>query len=242
MDQKLLSQAVPDIASLQPIYDRIKKRMPISANRGFSNLRHHLQQKPNEVVPSELLAAIAANGLNQNPDPGESRDSADIKWAPGARDGVQWFHTNPDTMKADSLAADFLKVVEAYCHSPNLERLGEIYRTISNLTSGDSAFVHNSFSLSAQGSPIFKNGPKPFKAAFAELGRTFAFSAPDSAVVKSGIALLSVSLGHLRDADFDDLLVLGRHDEFTFGCARVFYQIIDDPVPQLWELAIATKG
>lgn len=159
--------------------------------------------------------------------PDEKTRTSDLRWAPGALDGVLGHHAGPADAdrQARTVTDAFLKA----CRRPTKKRLRDLHSAVS--TDGVLEYLDAAIELLAQA--------QPDRARLHDVARWLATTAPHRSAVKVGIAMLGVSG---LDHDVDVVRVLGAHDEFTLFAAVALKNGLDDPDSELWALAAAVDG
>ncbi|GAA1693237.1 hypothetical protein GCM10009733_106420 [Nonomuraea maheshkhaliensis] len=145
---------------------------------------------------------------------------SEVVWAPGARDGVLIYHWNgqadEEELRRLSVAIDTLKPAAVR------KAIGE-----ARIVSLVDALLADVSSANLDHDGVY------------ELGYALATESDEREAVKLGIALLGLfDAGNHRD----ELMTLGRHDEFTLFAMIALRNTDDDPTADLWALARQVHG
>jgi hypothetical protein len=162
------------------------------------------------------------------PDDEIVRLDKEIRWAPGARDGVFGHHVG--STEAAEIANKILESFWALTRKSTDDHAGSLYTLL---------LEHSTLSYVDQLlEAVIAHGNLD-----AEKIHTVAHwlvtSAADREPVKCAIALLGACRG--RD-NRDLLLTLGRHEEFTLFASVALSNSVDDPELSLWALACLVTG
>ncbi|MFL6121926.1 hypothetical protein [Actinophytocola sp.] len=152
--------------------------------------------------------------------------SGELRWAPGAMDGVFSQHGAAHGAERAEEVAGLLSLA---CRRPSVRHLRGLYTAVAD----DDVLTYVDTLVE-----VLAREP-PDRQALRALGRWLATTASDRGPVKLGIALLGVTgLG-------DELAVvrmLGTHEEFTLYCAVAVSNGLPDPESELWALAASVDG
>jgi hypothetical protein len=153
--------------------------------------------------------------------------SGELRWAPGAMDGVMGHHTGPGEAAAQvDRAADLFATA---CRQPSTGHLEALHETLSG---GDVLRLVD---------PLLERlaERRLERAAAHRLGRWLATNGTRRSVVKVGIAVLGATgLG----TDLEVVRTLGAHEEFTLYAAVALANGLPEPEPELWVLAKVVDG
>lgn len=166
------------------------------------------------------------NGGDELPDEPRVNRNRNIRFAPGAMDGIMSHHCGGDSSKE---ANNVAKLVAAYCKAPTATRKLELYRALL----GDGVLAAIDDVLEALGKTRLN------QRRLYELAQSLALESPDRGPVKFGIALLGCFGG---DDHSEILWTLARHDEFAVFCAVAIANQSPDPERALWKLAQNVHG
>jgi hypothetical protein len=152
--------------------------------------------------------------------------SGQLRWAPGAMDGVFSQHGSAHGAKRAEEVAGLLSLA---CRRPSVRNLHDLYRAVAD----DDVLTY----VDALVEVLAREPPE--RQALRAVGRWLATTAADRGPVKLGIALLGVTglgdqLGVVR--------MLGTHEEFTLYCAVAVSNGVPDPESELWALAASVDG
>ena len=151
-----------------------------------------------------------------------------VRWAPGAYDGVLTHHLLPD--HNEEAARKAVELVLAYCKRPTEKTKVALYQHLLNnrvVSIADSVLT-----------AVFK-AKKINSRVLYDLAYWLATESPDREPVKFGIALL----GLFQQPDNSELFqTLGRHDEFTLFCAIALLNSQENPEEALWTLGRNVTG
>lgn len=164
------------------------------------------------------------DALPDQPEPGPD----DLRWAPGALDGIMTHHAGvPEThVWAASLAELALRA----SRRPVRRLLWRLHDTLA--TSPALEYLDALLERLVE-------EPDVDAEALRQVGLWLATCGTLRDPVKVGIGLVGIAgVGDARR----DLLVLGRHDEFTLFVTVAFANTADDPEGSLWELAQHVDG
>jgi hypothetical protein len=187
---------------------------------------------PGMTVLEYVQAHLDPSGCGLLPDAGDLPGAArtgEIRWMPGAADGVGAHHGGegrPDA-PVDDIVARMGQAISAQFRPPAFGALYEQLRATSALS-----YIDDLISAVAR-SGLPRSGIR-------EIGRRLAQTGRHPDPVKVGIALLGISGGQEDDADL--LLTLGRHEELTLYCAVALANGSPDPESALWALARSVDG
>jgi hypothetical protein len=186
---------------------------------------------PGVTVLEYVQAHLDPSGCGLIPEagdlPGTAREG-EIRWMPGAADGVGTHHSGrgrPDAV-VDEIVKLMGQVISGRSGPPAFGALYEQLRATSALS-----YIDDLIGAVAR-SALPRSG-------IHEIGRRIAVTGRHPEPVKAGIALLGISGGQ-EDADL--LLTLGRHEELTLYCAVALANSSPDPESALWSLARSVDG
>ncbi|GAA2088329.1 hypothetical protein [Actinomadura alba] len=184
-----------------------------SAPSIFEHLRDHLPADGSMLPPdAETL-----------PDQDDLPDG--VLWAPGAKDGVLTHHWagSADTDEADRLYDAIVAAVKSRLAYDALYEAASEVSTISLVDEIQQRLRSSELDQEA----VYR------------LGHRLAVTARHREPVKLGISMLGLfNADHHRD----ELMTLGRHDEFTLFAAVALANRETDAEPDLWELARQVNG
>lgn len=169
-----------------------------------------------------------AGGGRDLPDEEQVRGESQIRWAPGAADGVLTHHMGTGGMEDDAKRA--VELIIAYCGQPTALNKAALY----NQLIGKSVVSLIDHVIEAVVSRNDVNHDRLY-----ELAHWLATQAPDREPVKLGIALLGL---YREPRNLEVFQTLGRHDEFTLFAAVAIGNASDDPEELLWDLARNVEG
>lgn len=157
-----------------------------------------------------------------------AESAGELRWAPGARDGVEAHLAADGVSEAD--IGELMTLVGGVISSQfDPIEFDTLYERLRGQTTLD--FVDEWLG-------VVRRSQLP-RASVAELDRRLATTGRHPEPVKAGIALLGIS--GLSD-DRDLLLTLGRHEELTLFCAAAICNSEDQPDRVLWALARSVTG
>ncbi len=232
---------------------------PIANPPAFVSLRDLAESdiKNNEEIKS-ILEKIESD--SSTPDvilPDQDSYFANVEaWANGAEDGTSWFHVQPNAEESEKLSATTYALIDKLKNSfsENDEDFLIAYDELKNVNlssyEGDEGLTPYRISVISFAFPLLNLLIKESdgvsdeeKLKLYELGKFLAFETPDRVTVKIGLLIMGSVLNMQKtDEDFDKAMILGKHDEFTWYVGRFLYQTLQNPLAQLWQLAIETKG
>ena len=170
--------------------------------------------------------SLTAEGMSL---PDEDRVmTGQLKWVPGAMDGVFGHHGGPGS-DAQDRATEVAEQLSGAARRPSKRNLGRLYDAVC----GDDVLpivdrvVERVAQLGVD------------RHALHQLGRWLATSGADRGAVKMGIALLGATG---LDGDVDVVQVLGRHEEFTLYAAVAIVNGAQNWEAELWALGRAVEG
>jgi hypothetical protein len=153
---------------------------------------------------------------------------SEIRWAPGAHDGVMGHHGGEGA--TPGVGPQIARTLDTVARTGNARGAAEIYALFqeeSVLSSIDRVIEL----LAQQNSPI-----QPHLAEFAV---NLATRSRHRGPVKAGIALI----GFMRLTEYEGVVMtLGLHEEFTLFSATAFRNMLSDPTSALWRLAKSVDG
>lgn len=162
--------------------------------------------------------------------PDQSFEKNEVRWAPGAFDGVLSHHmraSEENGPQVDKLYRAFLSLLK----KASDENLKELYW----LSISDKAVSVADRFVSLISREILNEHYNHI----GEIGRFFATKAPHREAVKFGLLLLELSA---IQSDIPTLQTLARHDEFTLFAALALGNISDFPDRTLWDVARHVHG
>lgn len=181
----------------------------------LSYIRRHL----------DAAGRLAAGGIDL---PDEVKASnTELRWAPGALDGVMGHHGGRDDHWRN--ARDVAELVLNACRQPNRRHLRSLHGAL--VESDPLAIVD--FLLDE----LIRL--QPDVGVVRRVGHWLASTSPNRGPVKIGLALLGVAG---VDEHVDVVRVLGAHDEFTLFAATALRNGVKDPDSELWALAACVEG
>lgn len=160
------------------------------------------------------------------PDDSRRFKEGELRWVSGAMDGAFGHHGGGDRKSINKVTVLTKKISE----KGNLEDKIEQYRILEkdNIMDFIDPTLEEIIKLNVYSEPHLHNWAK-----------WLTFESPDRGAVKFGVALL----GLIRDKnDLDNLLILGRHEEFTLFVAVAITNTFEDSEEYLWELAKHVDG
>lgn len=165
---------------------------------------------------------------NTLPDEERRYKDEQLRWVAGGMDGAFGHHGGGgDTEKE---AKKIASLVKAISQKDSLSKKVELYNLLMEDTLLDyidpalEKIVASNISID------------PYLHSYA---KWLAFESPDRGPVKFGIALL----GLIRDKnDMDEIITLGKHEEFTLYSAVALANTYEDPEIELWQLAKYVDG
>ncbi len=167
-------------------------------------------------------------GGERLPDEERVNEGGQIRWAPGALDGVLGHHMGPG---GDALRVRrAVDLIRDYCENPTVTTKATLYQ---HLLEGNVLLL-----IDPMIKLLMANEQLNWRQLY-ELAHSLATEAPDREPVKLGIAIL----GRYQNPDNEELFqTLGRHEEFTLFCAVALRNMSDDPEQSLWRLAKNVEG
>ncbi|MCG8569978.1 MAG: hypothetical protein MJB14_07535 [Spirochaetes bacterium] len=163
---------------------------------------------------------------NKLPDESRRYKEGELRWVSGGMDGA-FSHHFGGNQKTIAKIVNLTQVISA---KGRLEDKIEVYHILlkDNLMEYIDPTLEKIINLEVYPEPYLHNWAK-----------WLAFESPDRGTVKFGIALL----GLIRDKrDFDKLMILGKHEEFTLYVAVAITNIFEESEAYLWELAKHIHG
>jgi hypothetical protein len=233
----------------KPIYDVIKQSVD--------------GQRPKvpgyQLIPKLMAKAPAAKRELYNNYKFEVADFDDLEagvipYAAGAEDGTHWFHGPKDKTDVATIATKVTEKVKEFVEGSD-DNLEPLY---SLLVTGLELPLANSEDNSTYKMPVigwifeFTNNLASFVPSLPEdqlerymkLSLTLAFKSAHKTPVKVGLIMLG--LGKFPNTYRDDLIDmamdLGRHEEFTWYSCRFLYSNINEPMTELWDMAIGSRS
>lgn len=180
----------------------------------YEHIRRH-------VDPS--LGRLAAR--TELPDD-EKAMSGQLRWAPGAMDGVFSQHGSSHAAERAEEVAGLLALV---CRRPSVRNLRNLYAAVAD----DDVLTYVDALVEAL------TREPPARQALHAVGKWLATTASDRGPVKLGVALLGLTgLG----AELAVVRMLGTHEEFTLYCAVAVSNGLAEPESELWALAASVDG
>ena len=152
----------------------------------------------------------------------------DLRWIAGGKDGAFGHHGGDggDENKAKNVA----NLVNAIAQTGDVRKHAELYTILLD----DDLIDFIDLSLNA----IIAHKP-PIKPHLRTFARWLVTESPDRGPLKFGIALL----GLMRDeSSIEDILLVGKHEEFTLFSAVAISNILEHPDPVLWKMAKVVDG
>ena len=162
------------------------------------------------------------------PDDERRYKPGDIRWVAGGMDGVLSHHGGGDGDK--NTAKKIASLTNDIARKESLQKKVGLYQLLTQDTLMD--YIDPALeALIELRPPIFPH--------LHALARWFVRESPDRGPVKFGLALL----GLIQDTnDLRDIILVGKHEEFTLFSAVAVMSILDDPESILWEMAKAVDG
>jgi hypothetical protein len=162
------------------------------------------------------------------PDEERISEGSQIRWAPGAMDGVATHHMGES--ENDEAVRKTVELVLAYSRQPTATNKAAVYQHVidAQIVSIIDPVIEALVSEEGIGHDRLY-----------ELARSFVTEAPDREPVKFGIAILGI---FRQPADQELFQTLGRHDEFTLFCAVALTNSSEDHDEALWTLARNVTG
>jgi hypothetical protein len=161
--------------------------------------------------------------------PDEARvTTGEVKWAPGAMEGVFGHHVGAGDDRQDRTGV-VVKRLNAAVGRPSNRNLRRLYDAVCD--DGVLSIVDRVVERVAS--------PGTNRGGVHQLGRWLVTTGVDRGAVKMGIALLAATG---LDQDVDVVRLLGRHEEFTLYAAVAMSNGAQDPEAELWDLAQAVRG
>jgi hypothetical protein len=154
-----------------------------------------------------------------------------VRYAPGALDGIFGHHSSGDG--EDRRVEEAFALLEQALRIPTAASLQAVYDLCC-----DEGFVGLLDPLIRRIVETSDSGTIPAVRLF-ELATLLALQAPDRGPVKFAIAMLGL---FKAGGSCDAAMTLGRHEEFTLYSAVAVGNQSDDPDLQLWELAKGVNG
>jgi len=165
---------------------------------------------------------------DQLPDDEIVRGDNQLRWAPGALDGVFGHHGGGG--EPEDVATNILESFRALTKKSTTERAASLY----NLLVENSALSYVDQLIEA----VFGHDDLELPRLY-EIAHWLATGAADREPIKCAISLLGVCQG---GDDRDLLLTLGRHEEFTLFASVALKNTGDEPELSLWALACLVTG
>jgi len=162
------------------------------------------------------------------PDDDIIRGGKEIRWAPGAFDGVFGHHVG--SSEAAEVANKILESFRALTKKATDERASSLY----SLLLEQSALAYVDHLLEEVVADDDLDAER-----IHTIAHWLAIGAADREPIKCAIALLGACHG---DDDRDLLLTLGRHEEFTLFSAVALQNNVEEPELSLWALACLVTG
>jgi hypothetical protein len=154
--------------------------------------------------------------------------TGEVKWAPGAMEGVFGHHVGAGDDRQDRTGV-VVKRLNAAVGRPSNWNLRRLYDAVCD----DNVLSIVDRVVERVASPGTNRG------GVHQLGRWLATTGVDRGAVKMGIALLAATG---LDQDVDVVRLLGRHEEFTLYAAVAMSNKAHDREAELWNLAQAVHG
>ena len=183
-----------------------------------------------EFIRSHIVAGKPglADGAETLPDEEQVSEGSDIRWSPGALDGVLMHHVGPGDSEEPIRRITELTV--AYSAQPTAVNKAAVYEHI--IDEGVVSIIDPVLEALLKEQGI--NQQRLY-----ELAHSFVTEAPDREPVKFGIAVLGL-FG--RPDDLELFQTLGRHEEFTLFASVAIANSAEDAEASLWELAKNVSG
>lgn len=165
------------------------------------------------------------------PDEPERGQTGDMRWAPGALDGVSEHHG----VSAGDDGHSVFSALQRACETPSAPpELRSLYAILKH----DAAAVDAAETLAS----LIAASPSTDAERLFRIAMWLATQSPDREPVKFGIALLG-AVGMSRPS-VDILMTLGRHEEFTLYVAEALAKLLpeDKRDRTLWQLACKVSG
>lgn len=162
------------------------------------------------------------------PDSGRLVSHGGLKWADGARDGVAAYHieTNHGQEKAARTAALIDKIARDNDGSAKFQ----IYELC--VKDGVIDYLDETIEKIVEfSSPVYPH--------LYEFVQWLVRKSPDREPLKFGLALLGL-IGN--ESDLEDVVIAGKHEEFTLYSAVAVVNLLEEPDVQLWEMAKNVGG
>lgn len=162
--------------------------------------------------------------------PDEDVDAGELRWAPGAMDGVFGHHAGSD--EANDRGAELAHLIAAAGAKPsrrNLRKVGEALSSTEALEVVDPVISQ----LGDAGATV---------GGVQTVGRWLATTSPDRSAVKLGIALMGAAGLDPTEDDLAVVLGLGAHEEFTLFSAVAITNGLPESDRALWSLAERVEG
>jgi hypothetical protein len=193
------------------------RRIVVEPPRGGMPLYEWLCERLRKGEP----AAVA---LPDQPEPGPD----DLRWAPGALDGVMTHHAG--VPESSDRTGRLCELILRACDRPSRRSLWKLHDALAETAALEY--------LDALLEGLVQR-PWVDPDALREVGLWLTTNGVLRDPVKAGIGLVGIS--GVGDA-WGTLLVLGRNDEFTLFVAVAFANTADDPEGSLWEMAQHVDG
>ena len=196
----------------------------------------HEQELPWYNLPSifdHVQSNLGSDGRltgpgNNLPDEERRYKNEKLRWVPGAMDGAFGHHVSGGHVEKD--AKQVAALIKSISRKNKLSKKVELYNILlkDNLMDFVDPAMEKIVASNVSLDPYLHNYAK-----------WLAFESPDRGPVKFGIALL----GLIRDQnDINNIVVLGKHEEFTLFSSVAISNTIENPEKELWGLAKDVDG
>ncbi len=177
----------------------------------------------------EVLRGAESPGEVELPD--EAQAANQIRFAPGALDGIATHHMRLPTPEEAAAGVDeLLAVLElAATDDSALEDLNGV------VARDGFSVVRLADALAMRVTSQSRLAPEDAL----RIGRRLVETACNREALKLGILLVGLCGG---EEDLPNLRLLGRHDEFTLFCAVAIGNMVEDPAEVWWQMAAAVDG
>jgi hypothetical protein len=178
----------------------------------------------NNISPEGKLGEAA----RKLPDDDRRFKPGELRWTAGGIDGAFGHHAGPG--KNEQTAAKIAGLINDIAHKGSLKKKAAVYTLLLEDILLD--YIDPSLEKIIQLKP-------PINPHLHAFGRWLVRESPDRGPLKFGIALL----GLIRDnSDLDDIVLIGKHDEFTLYSAVAVSNMLESPEKILWEMAKSVEG
>lgn len=152
----------------------------------------------------------------------------EIRWVAGGMDGAFGHHGGGGGN--ESMAKHVADLVNTVARTGDLRKKAELYTILIN------DMLLNFIDPALEGIIGHKPPIEPHLRAFA---RWLLTESPDRGPLKFGIALLGLMSD---ESSIEDIVLVGKHEEFTLFSAVAVTSILENPEPILWEMAKSVDG